>query len=237
MNPQKLKCLTVDDEQGAHLVMKNYIGRVESLELVGMCFDALEAVNFLHKNTVDILFLDINMPEITGLEMLKTLANPPKVILTTAYSEFALESYEYGVEDYLIKPIPFPRFLKAVNRIIEDTKKEPVQVPVTPSMEPETYFFIQAEGGQVRIDFKDIMYIQSWGNYIKIFTTQTTHLATMTTQEVEERLPTHQFLRIHRSFLIAIPFINKVAGNQIYMGKTALPIGTTFRQKVFESVQ
>jgi DNA-binding LytR/AlgR family response regulator len=231
MNPQKLQCLTVDDEQGAHLVLKNYIGRVESLAHVGMCFDALEAVNFLHKNSVDILFLDINMPEITGLEMLKTLVNPPKVVLTTAYSEFALESYEYGVEDYLVKPIPFPRFLKAINRIIEDKKTLTTQHTLPSVLEQEeSYFFIQAEGGQVRIDFNDILYVQSWGNYIKIFTTQATHLATMTTQEA-------QFLRIHRSHLVATSFIDKVVGNQIHIGKTVLPIGTTFRQKVFERVQ
>ncbi len=238
MNPMKIHCLTVDDEKGAHLVLKNYIKRVDSLTHVGMCFDALETLNFLHKNQVDILFLDINMPEMTGLEMLKTLANPPKVILTTAYSEFALESYDYAVEDYLVKPIPFPRFLKAVNRIIDDVKSNLVQQVTTSVLASnESYFFIQAEGGQVRIDFDTLQYLQSWGNYVKIFTTTKTYLATMTTQEVEDSLPSKQFIRIHRSYIVATGFINKISGNQLFIGKTALPIGVTFRQKVFERVQ
>jgi DNA-binding LytR/AlgR family response regulator len=231
----KLQCLTVDDEQGAHLVLKNYIARIESLELVGMCYDTVEALNFLHKNKVDILFLDISMPEMTGLEMLQTLRNPPKVILTTAYSEFALESYEYGVHDYLIKPIPFPRFLRAINRII-DERKEPQAFQ---NSEPtnDSYLFVQADAGQVRIDFDDIIYVQSWGNYIKIFTPTQTHLASLTTQEIEEKLPPQQFIRIHRSYLIARRFIGKIMGNQAFIQNQVLPIGTTFRQKVMEWVK
>ncbi len=231
----KIQCLTVDDEKGAHLVLKNYISRFESLEHVGMCFNSIEALNFLHQNKVDILFLDISMPEMTGLEMLKTLTNLPKVILTTAHSEFALESYEYGVYDYLIKPIPFPRFLKAVNRIIEE-RKEQNNLPVIESPNQSSLFVMVSEG-QIRIDFDDILYLQSWGNYVKIFTTTAIHLASLTTQKIEENLPIHQFIRIHRSYIVAKKFIDKIVGNQVFIQNQALPIGTTFRQKVIEQVR
>ena len=144
----KLKCLLVDDEPLAHKVIQNYVNRLHTLEVVGSCFNAVEAINFLYEHEVDLMFLDIHMPELNGLEMLKTLPSPPKVIVTTAYSEFALESYEFGIVDYLLKPIAFPRFLKAVNRVIEqapaNTPSQTTPAPVADSgPKVEEYLFLK----------------------------------------------------------------------------------------------
>jgi DNA-binding LytR/AlgR family response regulator len=230
-----LKCLTVDDERAAHLVLQNYIGRVERLEHVGACYSGVEAINFLHKTPVDILFLDINMPEMTGLELLKTLQNPPKIILTTAYSEFALDGFELGVSDYLLKPIPFPRFLKAVNRILNETIA-PVELSVMP--EPVREFaFIQVDNESLKLEFSTIRYIQSWGNYVKIFTEKKMLLTAMTTTDFENLLPETAFVRCHKSFIIAIARVQKIGGGRIWIGDEEIPIGNTFRQKVLERVR
>jgi DNA-binding LytR/AlgR family response regulator len=230
-----LKCLTVDDERAAHLVLQNYIGRVERLEHVGSCFSAVEAINFLHKTPVDILFLDINMPEMTGLEMLKTLQNPPKVILTTAYSEFALDGFELGVSDYLLKPIPFPRFLKAVNRILTET---PAPVELSTVVEPiRDFAFIQVDNESLKLPFSSIRYIQSWGNYVKIYTDKKMLLTAMTTTDLEKLLPESNFIRCHKSFIIALERVQKIGGGRIWIGEAEIPIGNTFRQKVLERVR
>jgi DNA-binding LytR/AlgR family response regulator len=235
MNAPSLRCLVVDDEPGAHLVLKNYIGRVERLELASQCYSALEAVNFLHKHSVDILFLDINMPEMTGLEMLHTLAEPPKVILCTAYSEYALESYEFGVSDYLIKPIPFPRFLKAVNRILAE--KQALAADSATAVPERNFVFVSVENEQVRLDFDQIRYAQSWGNYVRIYTANKVLLAAMTTQELESVLPATSFLRVHKSYIVALAHVGKAGAGRLQVGAAEIPVGTTFRQKVAERVR
>jgi DNA-binding LytR/AlgR family response regulator len=232
----RLKCLTVDDELGAHLVIKNYISRFERLELVGQCFSALEAINFLHKTRVDILFLDITMPEMTGFDMLASLPNTPKVVLTTAHSDYALEGFEHGASDYLIKPIPFTRFLKAVNRLIAAADEVPATIPADKYV-INNFLFLPVDGEQVRLDFDQILYVQSWGNYVKVFTKNNTLLASMTTFELENQLPANAFLRIHKSYVVAIAAISKISGNRVFVDKIALPIGTTYKQKVLDRVR
>jgi DNA-binding LytR/AlgR family response regulator len=226
-----IKCLIVDDESGAHLVLENYIRRIDRLVLVGNCYSAIEAINFIQKEAVDILFLDINMPDMTGLEMLSTFKEIPKTILTTAYSEFALESFEHGVVDYLLKPIPFPRFIKAINRVIKDLYN-------TEKTEPEAAeIFINVDGERIKLALTDVLYVQSWGNYIKVFVKNKFYLTAMTTQDFDDILPSSQFVRIHRSYVVSIAAINKITSTYLQIDKKELPIGTTYRQKVNEKLK
>ncbi|MGK0364371.1 MAG: DNA-binding LytR/AlgR family response regulator, partial [Saprospiraceae bacterium] len=186
-----LKCLIVDDEPPAHKVLENYIGKLHSLTLVGNCYNAIEALNFLHENTVDILFLDINMPELSGLDMLKTLSNPPIVILTTAYSEYALESYEVGVTDYLMKPIRFDRFLKSINRVLElkaDTSTVTIPSPKKTIVTQETSFFIKVDGVQRKVRFENILYIESKGNFVRLHLEDTRLMTADTLSNMEKKL-------------------------------------------------
>jgi DNA-binding LytR/AlgR family response regulator len=229
----KVKCLIVDDEAAAHYVLVNYIERLQHLELVGQCHNVLEAINFLHANPVDLIFLDINMPEMTGFDLLNTLSNPPKVILTTAYTEFALESYEYGAIDYLLKPIHFPRFLKAVERYMS---LQPVTSTENTS-DGDAPFMVKADGNWIRIDPKEMLYAQSLGNYVKIFTNKQTHLVTITTTELEQKLPATRFMRIHKSYIIALDKIKKYSNQTVTIGDAELPVGITYRRELSDRMK
>ncbi len=233
MADTNIKCLIVDDEPAAHYVLVNYIQRVERLELTGQCHNVLEAINFLHKNPIDLIFLDINMPELSGFDLLKTLSYPPKFILTTAYSEFALESYDYGAVDYLLKPINFPRFLKSVERYIS----------MLPAGQRETEhdtdapIMVKADGNWIRIDPREVIYAQSLGNYVKIYTRKQTHLVTITTTELEQKLPVARFMRIHKSYIVALDKIDKYNSQTVMVGDAELPVGITYRRELADRMK
>jgi DNA-binding LytR/AlgR family response regulator len=229
-----LKCLTIDDEPLAHTILESYIGQVSSLQLVGKCYNAVEAINFLHQNPVELIFLDIQMPMLTGLEMLKTLENAPAVILTTAYSEFALESYDFGVSDYLLKPIRFERFLKAVNKIIQ-REKEPKTIEPT-ALPTDAHILVKHEGVMHRIAFADILYVEGYGNFVKIHVADKYILVAETMADIQTRLPT--FLRIHKSYLLNINALDKIEGNRIFLkNNKELPLGNSFKQAVLEKLR
>lgn len=238
----KLKCLLVDDEPLAHKVIQNYIGRLNTLEVVGNCYNAIEAIDFLYEKEVDLMFLDIQMPELNGLEMLKTLPNPPKVILTTAYTEFALESYEFGIIDYLLKPIAFPRFLKAVNRVLNDkpeaqTSSTKGSISTTTEEQPkenvQDYLFLKENQVTHKVFFKDILFIQAYGNYLKFFTEQKMIMAADTMKNIAMQLPDSQFIRIHKSYIISLAKIDQIEGNQVKIQSHVVPVGNKYRL-VFE---
>jgi len=233
-----LKCLVVDDEPPAHKILENYIGKLHSLTLVGNCYNAIEALNFLHENTVDILFLDINMPELSGLEMLQTLSNPPIVILTTAYSEYALQSYEFGVTDYLMKPIRFDRFLKAINRVlalkVNDTK-------ITPSPEKsvipkETSFFIKVDGVQRKVRFSEILYIESKGNFVRLHCEEERMMTADTLSNMEKKLSDYGFLRVHKSFIVNLEKLTGLEGNRLLIDDLKIPVGNSYKQGVLKVI-
>lgn len=234
--PGRLTCLIIDDEQAAHYVLRHYIGQVDQLELAGSCYDALEAINFLHRQPVDLLFLDINMPQITGLQLLQTLAHPPLVILTTAYSEFALESYDYGVADYLLKPIEFARFLKAVDKVIGSLSAEPTQQHALP-VSTAGSLVIKVDGDRIRINYDDLFYGQSWGNYLKLFTATQVYITPLTMTELEQRLPDGRFIRIHKSYLVALDKIRRLSGNEVFVGDATLPVGLTYRRELVDRLR
>lgn len=236
-----LKCLIADDEPLAHTLLENYISRLKTLTVVGHAYNAFEVLDFLGENDVDMLFLDINMPDLTGLEMLKTLSNPPMVILTTAYSEHSLEAFDLGVMDYLLKPIKFDRFLKAVNRVID--LKRPTHTPSVFSAEmPEKvektekmdkmaadFIFIKDGTTNYKINFNDLLYIQAYGNFAKIHTTQQNFVASMTMKQLEEDLPEAVFMRVHKSYIVNIQKVSKIEGATVFMDKTMIPIGAVYK--------
>ena len=241
-----LRCLIADDEPLAHNLLENYIARLKTLSVVGHAYNAFEVLDFLGENHVDILFLDINMPDLSGLEMLKTLSNPPMVILTTAYSEHSLEAFDLGVMDYLLKPIRFERFLKAVNRIIE--LKKPY--PPTPkgeydetavltrekSEKQNDFIFIKDGTTHYKIDFADLLYVQAYGNFAKIHTTKQNILVTVTMKHLEDELPEHLFTRVHKSYIVNIKKVSKIEGNTVFLGAVSIPIGAVYKMALDKKI-
>lgn len=224
------KCIIVDDEPAAHYVLANYIRQNPQLELVQQCYNGIEALGYLRENSVDLMFLDIDMPEITGLELLQTLQKPPKTILTTAYSEFALESYDYGVIDYLLKPIYFPRFLKATERFLS-------AFTIEKTIDANLFISIKIDSSIVDLPVRDILFAQSYGNYVKIFTLEKTWLATMTTAQLEQNLPSEHFMRVHKSYIVAIDKIKTSDRDTITINNEKIPVGITYRREMAERLK
>jgi two-component system LytT family response regulator len=227
----KNRCIVVDDEPAAHYVLVNYIERSADLELVAQCYNAFEALEYLRNNRVDLIFLDIDMPEITGMEFLKMLDNPPKIILTTAYSEYALESYDYGVVDYLLKPISFPRFFKALQRFLSYNNS------VIPSEDEPKTISIRMNGRLIDIKLSQIDFIQSFGNYVKIVTPAQTYLTAITTQQILKQLPASKFVRIHKSYIASINKVSKYEHGLVQINNMNLPVGITFRRELQEKLE
>ncbi|MBW1658789.1 LytR/AlgR family response regulator transcription factor [Flavobacterium quisquiliarum] len=225
------KCIIVDDEPAAHYVLANYIKQNPQLELVFQGYNGIEAMNYLRENTVDLMFLDINMPEISGMELLKILPTHPKTILTTAYSEFALESYDYGVIDYLLKPIYFPRFLKAIDRFFatENAKKTEEAIINSVSVKVDGYF--------IEIELDQLLYAQSFGNYVKLHTTKRTYLASITTTEFEKCLPEKSFMRIHKSYIVALDKIDATEKDFVVIKNERIPIGITYKRELTDRLK
>ena len=226
------KCIIVDDEPAAHYVLANYIKQNPQLELVFQAYNGIEAMDYLRGNKVDLMFLDINMPEISGMELLKIIPNHPKTILTTAYSEFALESYDYGVIDYLLKPIYFPRFLKAIERFFstEIIKSEPEEVIINS-------ISVKIDGYLIDIELDQLLYAQSFGNYVKLHTIKRTYLASITTAELEKLLPVNNFMRVHKSYIVALDKIETADKDFVLIKKEKLPIGITYRRELIEQLK
>lgn len=219
----KYKCLIVDDEAPAHLVLQAHIARTEQLEIIGDVYDGQEALEFLRNNKVDILFLDIEMPRLTGLELLECMPYSPSVILTTAYSNFGFEAYQSGVVDYLLKPISYPRFLKAINKIVERPlpRKEPEQFP-----EVE----MKHDGILKTIQTQDIVYIEGVGNYIRIhLASEKPLLITQTMKYILSVLPVQHFIRIHKSYIVKREAITTFSKTELtLLNGTVLPVGRKY---------
>lgn len=225
------KCIIVDDEPAAHYVLANYIKQNPQLELVFQGYNGIEAMNYLRENPVDLMFLDINMPEISGMELLKILPSHPKTILTTAYSEFALESYDYGVIDYLLKPIYFPRFLKAIDRFFatESVKQKAEETVNSVS--------VKVDGYLMDIELDQLLYAQSFGNYVKLHTTKRTYLASITTTEFEKCLPEKSFMRIHKSYIVALDKIDATEKDFVVIKNERIPIGITYKRELTDRLK
>jgi DNA-binding LytR/AlgR family response regulator len=230
----KLNCLIIDDEPVARGILERYIEQLEWLELAACCKNALEANEWLGKEQVDLIFLDIEMPHLNGLDFLGTLVNPPKVILTTAYREYALEGYELNVVDYLLKPISFERFLKAVNKA--GPREVARSEPETPSAQ-EDYLYIKADKKMVQLYFKDILYIEGLSNYVRIFTKHKPIISYQKLSYLESVLPAADFFRCHRSYIVSVSNIRAYNATHLEIGDTEIPIGGSYRESTQERLR
>lgn len=225
---QTINCLIVDDEPIAREIIQTYCSHLPSLNVVGSCSNALEAKTALMKESVDLIFLDINMPVLDGIAFLKTLKNPPQIILTTAYKEFAIDAFDLAVVDYLLKPFSLERFIVAVDRVSEKLHL-PLHITVPKSEEKENYTFLKADGKIYKIPFEELLYAEANGNYTKLVMQNKVLLPSMSFSSIEELLPTSQFIRVHRSFIINKAMITHLEGNRVFIGKTEIPIGTNYK--------
>ncbi|MBK9733345.1 MAG: response regulator transcription factor [Chitinophagaceae bacterium] len=226
-----LKCIIVDDEPLAQEVLENYVQRVGGeLNLVKKCSNALDAFQSLHNEKIDLLFLDIQMPVIDGLSFLKSLKNPPAVILTTAYPNHAIEGFDLDVVDYLLKPISFERFLKAVNKVIEMRK-------AMSNPEGNTdYMFVKVDSKLVKINYADIIYIEGMKDYLKIFVKERPLVVHQTMKKIEDLLPRNKFIRVHKSYIVAISAVNSIVGNFIEINGKEIPIGANYKEHLIKLV-
>lgn len=229
-----LKAIIVEDEHLARVGLQSYIREVAFLELVEVCEDALEANQALVQHKPDLVFLDIQMPKMTGIDFLKSLSRPPLVILTTAYPNYALQGYDLDVVDYLVKPYPFDRFLKATNKARElfILKNQSASPSVMPSV--KTHFFVKTDSKLLRINMDDILYAEAMENYVSIVTAQGKTITLMTMKSLEELLPAEQFLRIHKTYIIAINKVQAIQGNEVLIGNKHIPFSRQKRNEVLD---
>lgn len=225
----KLKCIIVEDEPLAVKVLEDYIANVPFLQLQGSFKDAILATDYLREHCVDLMFLDIHLPKLKGMAFLKTLKDPPAVIITTAYHQYAVEGFEMNVTDYLLKPIEFERFLVAVNKVQQADKSHPLAASERPSKD---FIFLNVQKKKVKILFADILYIESQREYIRVVTTKKEYLTKMGTQEIEELLPVHQFKRIHRSFIVSVDKIDCFTTEEIEVNGTVIPVGRAYKSVI-----
>jgi len=231
----KIKCLIIDDEPLAINVIKNYIEQIEDLELINSFSNSIEGLNFLKNNTVDVIFLDINMPVLDGINFIKSLENPPLLVITSAYDEFAIETYELDVLDYLVKPIEFPRLMKAVNKInkrLDTTHKTPQE-----NSKEHPFIFVKIDKKKMKKIFLDeILVIESLKDYLKINTTSGKYIIHSTLSDFTNLLPERDFIRIHRSYTVAIDKIDAVEGNSIEIEGLRYVMGRSYIDEVKQRI-
>lgn len=228
-----IRCIIVEDESLAQQVIKSHLAHFDQLELVATCSNAMEAKDVLSKDDIDLIFLDIQLPGMTGFHFLSTYLNPPLVIITTAYSEYALESYEFNVIDYLLKPISLERFTKAIQKI---TNGRLVNPSVGEREIKGDHIFIKSGSKFFKVNFSEIIYIQSLRDYVRIHTKGLNLVTHQTLSEIERSLPPNQFIRIHKSYIVAIDFIKTIFGNTVEIDETTLPIGNNFKNNVLQLI-
>lgn len=234
-----ISCLIVDDEQSAIDILRTFVEKTPFLSLMGSMTNPLEALSLLQSQSVDLLFLDIHMPQLSGLDLLRVLKVQTRVILTTAYSEFAVESFELDALDYLLKPIAFERFLKAAQKALN------YSLEVSPRWQSEEktddYIFVKTEskGKMTKIKFADILYVEGQKNYVSINTKEESIVTLLNIKDLEERLPARQFMRVHKSYIVSLDKIGAIDGNQILFKnmKAYVPLGETYRSAFFEALQ
>lgn len=237
----KIRCLLVDDEPLALDVLESYIARIEGLELAARCENALQAFDVVQSQHIDLIFLDIQMPRLNGIDFLKTLQHPPKVIFTTAYRDYAIEAFDLDVVDYLLKPIPFHRFLKAVSKVftlIQNKNTPPGQTtnPISAEepfpLQGQENIIVRADKKMIKIALEDIQYIESLKDYVIIYLPNRRIVTKQKISYLEQKLPEGAFLRIHRSFLVAISKIQAFSPNHVEINNQELPIGRSHKSEV-----
>jgi len=229
-----MNCLAIDDEPLALNIIKDFCSKLDYIHLVDCFTNAIDALGILDKESIELIFLDIQMPNINGLEFIKTMANPPMIIFTTAFSEHALEAYDLNVLDYLVKPIPFDRFLKSVNKahslqLLQRSHREKSSV--------QEFMMVKANHATIKVSFNDIMYIEGLKDYVKIFILNQMILTKSTMKNIEKKLPKQHFIRIHKSYIINLSNIEIIEHNHIIYGGERLPIGNSYRRAFNEMIE
>ena len=234
----KIRCVIIDDEFLARQYLKDYVSKIPFLELKGDFNSPLKALDLIKRNQVDLIFLDIHMPDISGIDFLKSLEKQPYIVLTTAYKEYALEGYELNVADYLLKPFPFERFVKAVNKVAEmfEKKRSGTKASIDRSLPRaqvhDDYLIIRADRKYYKINYDDLIYIEGQKAYVTFYTKHQHITALASLKELEERLPKNSFIRIHKSYIVSIKKIHSLEGNSIEIARKYLPIGKNYRKAV-----
>lgn len=228
----RLKCIIVDDEPLAQEVLERYLENIRELELTAKCSNALEAFEILNHETIDLMFLDISMPVISGIDFLRSLRKAPAVIITTAHPDFALQGYELDVVDYLVKPVSLERFIKGVNKAMDRIKQQSTaEKPNRPD-----FMFVKSDQKLIRINFADIDYIEGMKDYVKIFTREKMIVTLHTMKFFEASLPADQFIRIHKSYIVNAGSIKSIAGNEMEIRQIRLPIGSSYKEQLMKFV-
>ncbi|WP_109853161.1 LytTR family DNA-binding domain-containing protein [Aquimarina sp. AU58] len=241
-----MNCITIDDEPLAHKVIKNYCANLSFLNVVKECHSAFEAMNYLNENQVDLIFLDINMPKLKGLDFLRTLSNPPLIIVTTAYQEYAIEGYELNILDYLLKPFSFERFLKAINKAqsqkkmmdsIQKGAQNQALSNTKNTINQNDSIFVKGDKKMHQIQLDSILYLESLGSYVKIHLENETITSLDRLTNFENTLPKNQFLRIHRSYIIALKKIQTIEGNRLKITGIDIPIGNVYKHNLTNAIK
>jgi DNA-binding LytR/AlgR family response regulator len=234
----KLHCLLIDDEPPALKVLESYISNINGLEIVAQCKNALEALDVLQRKTIDVIFLDIKMPKILGIEFLRNLSHPPKVIFVTAYRDYAVDGYELDAVDYLVKPVSFERFLKAIIKlklILGDRTSIQNNDYLA---NPDVFIYLKADRSMKKIFINDILFIESWKDYIKLFLTgDKSLLIKKSISSMETILSEHKFLRVHRCYMVSMNKISGYNALSVQIGSKEIPIGRLYKQAVLKSLQ
>jgi len=227
-----MNCLAIDDEPLALDVIEDFSGKIPFLTLTGRCTSAIEAIDIINKERPDLIFLDINMPHLTGIDFLKSLEFPPMIIFTTAYSEFAVEGFELNAVDYLVKPIAFNRFLKAVNKAYElfILKQGKTGSPAILTEPHQEYLLVKADYSTVKIMLNDILYIEGLKDYVKIYRGGKPVLTKSTMKNIEDKLPGEKFVRVHKSYIVALSRIESIENQRIIIGEKRIPVGDQYKE-------
>ncbi len=233
----KIKCLIIDDEPLAVKIIKKYLEKFDNYEIVNTCNNAIEAFDILQKEQIDLIFLDINMPKLNGIDFIKNLNNPPFIIITSASSEYAVECFEHDVLDYLVKPIFFKRFMKALNKIsrivhLQNHSSKKNLKKLNSKHSPPTHFFVKVNKKMVKINFKDILYIESLKDYVSIKTVYEDYTTHNNLLKISKLIPENDFIRIHRSFTISLHKVEAIDGNRVQIENKMIPIGRNYLKEV-----
>ena len=233
-----MNCIAIDDEPLALSLIEDFSKKIPYLNYIKSCKNAFEAIETIQKNKIDLVFLDINMPNITGIEFIKSLENKPMVIFTTAYSEYAVQGFELNAIDYLVKPFLFERFFKAVNKAYElhNLHNKNSQEIIETSEKKENFIFVKSDYSSVKILLNDIFYIEGLKDYVKIHLPEKNILSLITMKKMEETLPSDKFIRVHRSYIVALDKIESIQRNRIIIQKKWIPVGDSYKNEFFKRI-
>jgi two-component system LytT family response regulator len=233
----KIRCIIVDDEPVAREILESHIAKIDAIEVVASCKNAMEAFQAISSQKIDLVFLDINMPEISGLSLARSINKNIKIIFTTAYREYAVEGFDLQAVDYLLKPISLERLLQAVNKYLNENMQV-APVPETEADEDKSdSFFVRSDRKMVKIAYADILYIESLADYIKIYLDKKNVVTRETISSIEAKLPKHEFVRVHRSFIVALKAIDSFTSEYVEIGKKQIPISRSYKDQVLKRLE